>query len=236
MTSMRQLFLIIGITLISVLLKAENYPTKFLGIPIDGTKQEMIKKLEEKGFLYEEETDWLTGEFNGKDVIIKIRTNNRKVYCVSVIYRYFYTSDEVKEAYNILLQQFKENEHYIPFNLGQEPIPIDENIDYEMREHNKIYCAGFLQITHEADSSLVYNDSFKDCTNKLIDLIPHEKLGDETYIHSISDKLAYICWHAELKTLYANNIVNFYIEEISGKYNLILFYENGYNKSKGEDL
>ena len=110
MTSMRQLFLIIGMTLISVLLKAENYPTKFLGIPIDGTKQEMIKKLEEKGFVYDEETDWLTGEFNGKDVILKIRTNNRKVYYVAVIYKYFYTGEEVKKEYNILLKQFENNE------------------------------------------------------------------------------------------------------------------------------
>ena len=236
MTSMRQLFLIIGMTLISVLLKAENYPTKFLGIPIDGTKQEMIKKLEEKGFVYDEETDWLTGEFNGKDVILKIRTNNRKVYYVAVIYKYFYTGEEVKKEYNILLKQFENNEQYIPFNLGQEPIPIEEDIDYEIKANEKIYSAGFLQITHEADSNLVYNDSFKDCTKKVIKLIPSDKLGDETYIHSISDKLAYICWHEELKTLYANNLVKVGIEEVSGKYNLIIFYENGYNKSKGEDL
>ena len=220
----------------SVIVKADNYPTKFLGIPIDGTKQEMIKKLEEKGFVYEEETDWLTGEFNSKDVIIKIRTNNRKVYYLAVVYKYFYTSEEVKEAFNILLQQFKENDNYIPNNLGQEPIPIEENIDYEMKVHNKVYCASFLQVTHEADTTLVYNDSYENCTKKLIDLIPDDKLEDETYINSIIDKLAYICWHAELKTLYANNMVNIGIDEVSGKYNIVIFYMNGDNKSKGEDL
>lgn len=233
---MKKILFFIFASFLTANIIAENYPTRFLGIPIDGTKQEMIKKLEEKGFVYDEETDWLTGEFNGKDVILKIRTNNRKVYYVSVIYKYFYTSEEVKREYNILLQQFENNEQYIPFNLGQEPIPIEEDIEYEVKAHNKIYCAGFLQITHEADSNLVYNDTFKDCTKKLTDLIPSEKLGDKTYIHSISDKLANICWHAELKTLYANNSVKFYIEEAYEKYNLIIFYENGYNKSNGEDL
>jgi len=47
--------------------------TRFLGIPVDGTKAEMISKLKDKGF---NEAigldDVLEGEFNGKDVYVTV--------------------------------------------------------------------------------------------------------------------------------------------------------------------
>ena len=45
--------------------------TKFLGIPVDGFKSEMIQKLKEKGFVNSTlHEDILEGEFNGRDVYI----------------------------------------------------------------------------------------------------------------------------------------------------------------------
>lgn len=238
MTSMRQLFLIIGITLISVLLKAENYPTKFLGIPIDGTKQEMINRLEEKGFIYNEEQDWLSGEFNGKEVIIYISTKNRKVYGISVRYRYFYTAEEIKSIYNDLLQQFQKNPKYIPVNLHQSAIPTEEDIAREMSQNNKEYIAGFLQRTNEADSTVTLNDSFKECTNKYIDklisLMPSDTLYNETEYTKIVENIGEMCWYEELKAMYINNIVGFQIDKAYGEnYILLLIYTNGHNKNIG---
>lgn len=54
--------------------------TKFLGIPVDGTKTEMIQKLKAKGFTYNQRLDCLEGEFNGREVKIFVVTNNNKVY------------------------------------------------------------------------------------------------------------------------------------------------------------
>ncbi len=53
--------------------------TRFLGIPIDGTRSEMISKLKAKGFTSVPGTDMLEGEFNGKNVYVNVQTNNRKV-------------------------------------------------------------------------------------------------------------------------------------------------------------
>lgn len=57
--------------------------TKFLGIPVDGSKSEMIRKLKEKGFKEEEspknETPLLVGKFNGEDVNVFIASNNPQI-------------------------------------------------------------------------------------------------------------------------------------------------------------
>ena len=52
---------------------------QFMGIPVDGTKSEMISKLRGKGFSYNRNTDELSGRFNGRNVILKVVENNGKV-------------------------------------------------------------------------------------------------------------------------------------------------------------
>ena len=53
---------------------------KFLGIPIDGTKREMIDALKVKGYTYNSVYDVLQGEFNGEDVNISVQTVNNMVW------------------------------------------------------------------------------------------------------------------------------------------------------------
>ena len=62
----------------------KNDVTKFLGIPVDGTKAEMKQKLVAKGFTYNAQNDYFEGEFNGRDVIVCIATNNNKVWRIMV--------------------------------------------------------------------------------------------------------------------------------------------------------
>ena len=60
--------------------------TKFLGIPVDGTKAAMIQKLKAKGFKrISYDSDVMEGEFNGRYVQISVVTNNNKVYRVVVM-------------------------------------------------------------------------------------------------------------------------------------------------------
>ena len=63
---------------------AQKDVTQFLGIPVDGTKTEMVQKLKAKGFKYNSTYDWLEGEFNGREVVLLIATNNNKVWRVAV--------------------------------------------------------------------------------------------------------------------------------------------------------
>lgn len=59
---------------------AQKDVTKFLGIPVDGTKSEMIQKLKAKGFTYNSVKDMLEGEFNGSEVQIAVVTNRETRY------------------------------------------------------------------------------------------------------------------------------------------------------------
>lgn len=52
----------------SIIVHAQQDVTQFLGIPIDGSKTEMIRKLKEKGYRNDPTTDALVGEFNGAKV------------------------------------------------------------------------------------------------------------------------------------------------------------------------
>lgn len=56
-----------------------NNTIRFLDIPIDGSRNIMIKKLEEKGFVYDYESDLMKGTFNGELSDISIFTSNGRV-------------------------------------------------------------------------------------------------------------------------------------------------------------
>lgn len=115
---------------------------KFMGIPVDGNKTQVIQKLKEKGFKYDSVNDCLTGQFNGQDSHITISTNKNKVD--RIIVRNTTGTDETNICinYNNLLYQFNNNSRYITVGENK-PISEDEDISYEMSIHNKRYEAVF---------------------------------------------------------------------------------------------
>ena len=80
---MKKLSLMIVALLLSAIVFAQpKSVTKFLGIPIDGSKAEMIQKLKEKGYTYNSKFDCLEGEFNGQaiskyDSILYVNSSKR---------------------------------------------------------------------------------------------------------------------------------------------------------------
>ena len=92
---------------------AQSEATRFLGIPIDGTKSEMIKQLEKKGYIYKPAYDWLEGEFNGTDVYISVVTNNNKVYRICVFDQNYRSETDIKIRFNRLCYQFGDTKRYI---------------------------------------------------------------------------------------------------------------------------
>ena len=116
---------------------------KFLGIPIDGTKKEMISKLQAKGYVYDAYSDYLFGEFNGTDVIIYVQTVNNRV-CRIGICDADVNNDaaNIKIRYNRLFEQLSNNGKYEVADgstLGEK-----EDISYEMTVHKKRYEADFF--------------------------------------------------------------------------------------------
>ena len=115
---------------------------KFLGIPVDGTKKEMISKLQAKGYKYDTSLDVLFGEFNGTNVIIYVQTVNNRVWRIG-IGDVNANNDEtsIKIRYNNLFKQLSNNGKYEVYDgstLGEK-----EDISYEMAVHKKRYDATF---------------------------------------------------------------------------------------------
>ena len=225
---MKKIFLFIVAFLMTASVMAEIYPTKFLGIPIDGTKQEMIQKLKDKGFTYHYERgeEFLSGEFNGSDVHIFIATNNNKVYRIMVAETNTFSEGQIIIRYNNLMRQFIDNKKYLSAVLGQTFIPSDEDISYERTVHNKTYNATYVQVTHDLDSTSLQQDALK-----ILEELPssiRSELDTET--------LSSYCIMLAIVKQYENNMVWFTINEFGGKYYLTIYYDNLYNKANGEDL
>lgn len=229
---MKKLFLLLAVAALAMLnVMAENYPTKFLGIPIDGTKQEMIKKIQAKGFKYHNEygQEYLDGEFNGADVHVYVVTNNNKVYRIMVAEVKTWSEGQIRIRYNNLMQQFKDNTKYMPGDITQGPISEDEDISYEMAVHSKIYSANFNQITHPVDTTILKRDLQTVAEELLSEYTEEEIEADRDFFNNA---MLYIA----AKMQYEKNSVWFTIHEFEGEYYLTLYYDNLYNQANGEDL
>lgn len=132
--------------LFSAGLYAQEDVIKFLGIPVDGTKQEMIQKLKSKGFTYNQQEGVLEGEFNGEEVNIAVQTKNSKVWRLAIADKKYRSERQIKKRFNTLVAQFENNSKYIPL-LGSQTINENENISYEISFHDKKYLAAFIPKT-----------------------------------------------------------------------------------------
>ena len=141
---MKRLLFIAMFILSSISIYAQEDVTKFLGIPVDGFKQDMIKKLVDKGYIiFDEDMNCLVGEFNGENVYIYIVTNNNKVCRIVVADTNMRDEAQIKIRFNTLCQQFKNNPKYA--RTKDYEIPENEDISYEMTVNKKEYHAIFYQ-------------------------------------------------------------------------------------------
>lgn len=204
---------------------AQKSVTTFLGIPVDGTKSEMIRKLKSKGFNDNPYIkDGLTGEFNGREVNISIATNNNKVWRIFVYDTKSTDETNIKIRFNELCRQFWNNKKYMA--LAREAsdyiIPEDEDIAYNMTVNKKRYEAAFCQLlTPEEAKSLMLTQY----TQEQLD-----SFDEETY----KEKLGNI-FDSSIEIL-TNRMVWFTISEYLGDYRIALYYDNIYNQANGEDL
>lgn len=125
--------------------------TKFLGIPVDGYKRDMIHKLKEKGFTYDSTHDCLNGEFNGRKVNVFVATNNNKVWRIMLADADVMDEASIKIRFNTLYQQFCDNKKYESSYFNQR-LSDNEDISYEMTVNKKRYEAVFYQLNLKADA------------------------------------------------------------------------------------
>lgn len=162
---MKKLFSIVLMMFCVLTISAQTDVTTFLGIPVDGFKADMRKKLIAKGFTpttYKE--DVLEGEFNGHDVYVHIVTNNNKVYRIMLADRNGTDEAQIKIRFNNLCYQFEKNERYSSEDMT---IPEDEDISYEMSVHDKIYEAIFFQKSVLPTGLILTEDDAKAAAKKM---------------------------------------------------------------------
>ncbi len=220
----------LALVLASTLAFGQKEVTKFLGIPVDGTKAEMRQKLISKGFEYHTSSsgDYFTGEFNGRDVMIRIVTNNNKVWRIAIFDQKNCSESQIKTRYNTLIEQFKNNKRYEP-SVATTPIPEDEHISYEMSVNNKEYQTVFYQFDQDKFEKMVDEEFAKNFSSA-----DAKELTDE-YLESMKNLLRSTKKLALMDEMF-NRTVWFTIGKQYGEYYIIMFYDNIYNQANGDDL
>ena len=148
---MRKFITLIAMIVLAAGLHAQKDVTKFLGIPVDGTKSAMIQKLKAKGFTYNQKDDLLEGEFNGEKVNIAIATQGNKVWRIMVVDQTSRNASQIRIRFNNLLSQFENNSKYVSLEPNK-MIEEGENISYGITVEKKEYEADFFQ--KQADGSI----------------------------------------------------------------------------------
>ena len=206
----------------SLFIYAQQDVTKFLGIPVDGSKSEMIQKLKAKGYTSSPlDKDVLVGEFNGADVNIHVVTNNNKVYRIMICDVNNIDERAIQIRFNRLCEQFVNNSKYSSLPLEEYMIPDDEDITYEITVHKKRYEAVFYQKTDETFMAKQIEAAFPQYTKEQL-ANPSEELRAEI--------VNFVTQYISKKAVW------FMINERLGKYCITMYYDNEYNNANGEDL
>ena len=224
---MKKLLSITMLLTFSIIVHAQQDVTQFLGIPIDGSKTEMIRKLKEKGYRNDPTTDALAGEFNGAKVNVFVVTNNNKVCRIMVADANNVDERAIQIRFNRLCEQFANNPKYI--SLQDYTIPEDENISYEITVHKKRYEAVFYQQSAATDTIAIKEK----LQSILLSKYTEEQLENPT--EEIRSEIIKLSMEYVMES-YSKRPVWFMISDYYGKYYITMFYDNEYNRANGEDL
>jgi hypothetical protein len=207
---------------------AQNDVTQFLGIPIDGTKSEMINKLKSIGYtLIDYNEGKLEGEFNGTEVDLYVVTYKNKVYRILIVDKNYVTDKlMIKRRFNNLMRQFQDNKSYIPLSDSEWTVSYitdNENIEYEILIRNKRYIATYYQNLKNRESYL------KELTEILEKTMRNEISRERAA--KLEEEI-----HKKLYFSFYDRRVWFTIMPIEGTYKVLIYYDNVHNMPKGEDL
>ena len=244
---MKRLFTLVALCMLSVATFAQKDVTKFLGIPVDGTKTQMIQKLKAKGFTYNQQKDILKGEFNGEQVEISVQTQGNKVWRLAISDVKGRDEGQIKIRYNKLINQFKNNENYMEISEN-EVLSEDEDIQYKMIVDNKQYQTAFYQVPNIDSTQYLqeFQTKYADEINRINEYkakFSEEELANpqgelKENIEKISDWIMEVMQSeiTAISSKVAKKLVWFTIGNMYGKYYITMFYENGYNEANGSDL
>lgn len=228
---MKKLLLLLATTIVSLASFAQQDVTKFLGIPVDGTKAAMIQKLKGEGFVYNPKGDFLTGDFNGHKVNVGIITYKNKVWRIMVIDHEKSNESEIKIKFNNLVHQFSRNKKYRPVTNDNYIIPEDEDISFNINMYSKRYSASYCQIPEDTVKlNKILHDS-------LVEKYGEEHLSDTTKVIQDSikqDKSEFICNILNKRKVWF--MINKFNTDLDYDYVIFMYYDNGWNNNAEDDL
>lgn len=226
----RLLFIVLAMIATITSFAQQKDVTSFLGIPVDGTVSSMKQKLVSKGFVPKKvgTIEFLEGEFNGTDVHVYIATNNNKVYRIMLCDANTQNEANIKIRFNKLVSQFVNNKRYI--SLDKYTLSDEEDISYEMTVNKKNYDAVFYQVPNmEKVDTLALQKKVRNELSKYTEAElkkPSEEITKE--IQNTAIKIG-------MEMMFMKPVW-FRICESYGKYSIVMYYDNEYNSSHGEDL
>lgn len=228
---MKKSLFVTMLLVLSMAVYAQQKVTQFLGIPVDGSKPEMIRKLKEKGFQSVPGAEHLTGKFNGVDVNVHVGTNNNKVCRIMLCDATTVDERSIQIRFNKLCEQFANNPKYMSLSQDQ-TIPEEEDILYEITINKKRYEAIFYQSEMAVDSVALYTAAEK-MKSLLLSKYTEEQLKNPT--EEIQKEVTELARKYVLEDL-SKRPVWFMISDYYGEYYITMFYDNEYNRANGEDL
>lgn len=216
---------------------AQEDVTKFLGIPVDGTKSEMMLKLKEKGFktypennLFPEQKEIMYGKFNGTDVNLYITTHNEKVWRIMVCDANPIDEHSIRIRFNNLCYQFNKNSKYFPAE-SNEFIADDEDISYGMNVKGKRYQATFFQtLDFQKDTTAMKDYILKSIKEKFSN-VDITNITDE-----VQEEIKISIFKDYINSCFNKTVWFFITKELSGLYYITMYYDNVLNQANGEDL
>ena len=195
---------------------------KFLGIPVDGSKEQMIERLKEKGFSGNWWEEYLEGIFNGEKVRVYIGTNHGIVDRIKVIYPS--TDDRVtKVKYNTLLSRFGRNSKYTELRENRE-ISENERISFEITVQGRIYDAMYYVLQSDIDAASWKEDFYREYKaryKKPLSELTQEEVEEVLFClpSRIPDAVSGVVWFT-----------------LQSARSIVLYYDNLKNRPRGEDL
>ena len=116
-------------------------PITFMGVPVEGDKDQMIHALQQKGFVYNANNDCLEGEFNGYESNIYVVMNEGQIWRLCIADVPSFDKDAIKIRYNKLFDQLLSSGKYELYKGSK--LSEDEDVAYEITTNSKRYIATF---------------------------------------------------------------------------------------------
>lgn len=238
---MKRIFIMLIVAMFSFSLEAQNLSTEevskayaevvksdmttFLGIPVDGTVSSMKQKLIAKGF--KQDSNMLSGQFNGQDVCLAFAANKGKVWRVAVINKTPVSEAQIRLQFNALVRQFKNSAKYDNVEEYDPAIDESEDINYEMSMNHKEYEANFYQKSRIEGDSIKWKEQLK---LSLLKEVPNATVENIEASWKVMFEFGKLIGKIS-KHVWFKIHRNYY-----NSYNILIFYDNEYNKPNGEDL